>query len=133
MADTPIPITILTTSGKTSTLTVTLKKAAALSSFTLSAPSNTVASGDVVTLPFTAFDQNGNALTKYTDINGKVSLTASTGTITPIRNPDGTASIQYTAPSVTSSTTAYIQSNVIATGKSSSLTISVQKQQHQIL
>jgi putative cell wall-binding protein len=128
MADTLIPVTILTTGGKTSTLTVTLKKAAALSSFTLSAPSATVSSGNTVILPFTAYDQNGGALTNYNDINGKVSITASTG-IQPIviRNSDGTASIQYTAPTVSLVTTAYIQSNVIATGKSSSLTISVQK------
>ena len=137
-ADTPVPITIITKGGKSSTMTVTLKKAASLSSFTISAPSTTVAAGKTVTLPFTAYDQNGLQLTKYTDFvnsNGtpKVSISASQGTLSNnntgiVRNSDGTASVQWTAPSnITTSTTVYIQTNVISTGKSNQLTLTVQK------
>jgi hypothetical protein len=130
--DMQIPITVLTTGGKASTLTVTLKKAAAVSSFTLQAPTQTVSSGQTVNIPYTAYDQNGVALNKYTDFvsaNGTplVNITCSGGTAKFVRNADGTAAVQVVFNAVTQTQTAYLQSNVIATGKSSSLNVSVQK------
>jgi len=134
-ADTQVPVTVLTSGGKNATLTVTLKKATSVNTFTVSSPAQMVASGETVNLPFTAVDQNGAAVTKYSDLVvagvPKVNLTISGGgTIGLVRNADGTASVQATMPTTTSlngSLTVYIQSNVIASGKSNQLTLSVQQ------
>jgi hypothetical protein len=131
--DTQIPITILTTNGKSSTLTVTLKKAAALSSFSMSAPTTMVASGETVDIPFTALDQNGKAITSFSSLNTLVNLTmtgGSTGDFKLIENGDGSATLQAKLPPVTTNNamTVYLMANVIATGKTSQLTLNVQKQ-----
>jgi len=133
-ADTQIPITILTTSGQSSTLEVTLKKAASLYSFTMNAPTQMVASGETVDIPFTAVDQNGNAITSFGSLNGLVNLTM-TGSTDPtqfelIENGDGSATLQAELPAnqTTTSMTCYLMANVIATGKTSQLTLNIQKQ-----
>ena len=70
IADQPVVITAFTSNGKSASINLTLKKAAVLDNFTLMAPSTTVSAGDNnVIIPFTAVDQNGATLTKYSDIN----------------------------------------------------------------
>ncbi|MFL0198718.1 hypothetical protein ACJDU8_24650 [Clostridium sp. WILCCON 0269] len=103
VADQPINITVSTLNGKTSTIDLTLKKKLMVDTLTLIAPSHSVAAGDTdVNIPFKAYDQNGNALTKYSDINDNtVILTSDISSVTGIdknldiiQNPDGTASIE---------------------------------------
>lgn len=60
--------------GTQSSFEVAVTKAAIVDSITLSQPAATVGVGDVADIPFTAVDQFGNAITKYSDLNGKVSL-----------------------------------------------------------
>lgn len=130
-SDMQIPINIMTTSGKSTSLNVTLKKATSLATFNLSAPSQMVASGETITLPFTAKDQNGNAMTSFNDVNSsKVTITASSGTIQFVRNGDGTAAIQLTLPVVPTSQgtlPVYITATVIGTANTSQLTLTVQQ------
>jgi hypothetical protein len=94
-------------------------------------PSTSVAAGDNdVIIPFTAVDQNGNPLTKYSDINGEVTFS---GTITPklIENPDGTASLELNVPANAvqaplTSQSYTVQAVTKSSGKFSSLNIVVQ-------
>lgn len=73
-ADMPVVFTgISLTSGKSSTLSVTVKKAPAVATFNVQTPEKQVAAGETVTIPFTAFDQNGNAIKEYTKLVGKIS------------------------------------------------------------
>jgi putative cell wall-binding protein len=131
VADEPVVITAFTSNGKSASITLNLKKAAVLDNLTLMAPSTSVAAGDNnVIIPFTAVDQNGNALTKYSDINGAVTFS---GTIAPtlIENPDGTASLELNVPSNAvqaplTSQSYTIQAVTKSSGKFSSLNIVVQ-------
>ena len=131
IADQPVVITAFTSNGKSASITLNLKKAAVLDNFTLMAPSTTVSAGDNnVIIPFTAVDQNGATLTKYSDINNAVTFS---GTITPtlVQNPDGTASLQLNVPSnaVQSPLTSQsytVQAVTKSSGKFSSLNIVVQ-------
>jgi hypothetical protein len=124
-----VPITVLTTNGKSSTINVTLKKGKAVDSFKVSAPDSTVASGETVILPYTAYDQDGTAITEYSKLNGLVNISISGGgSVKLIRNSDGTAAVEAVMPVVTSNAiSVYINSNVTSTGKTSQLTLSVQK------
>ena len=129
-SDQQIPITVLTAGGSNASLTVTLKKATAVNTFSLSAPAQMVASGETVILPFTAADQNGNPITSYSQLAPKVGLSISAGTIALVRNADGTASVQATMPKTSSlagSLSVYIQASIPSAGKNTPLTLSVQQ------
>jgi len=92
----PVIITVFTANGKSSSIDLTLYKGAVLNKFTMSAAATTVAAGDShVSIPFTAVDQNGTALTSYSDIQPYVTFSGSlpTSDINLIDNPDGTASL----------------------------------------
>jgi len=116
-SDQQIVISAFTNNGKQGSINLTLKKALGLNKLTLMAPSTTVAAGDKnVIIPFTALDQNGTVLTKYSDIVGSVgapnvTISGSIGTATPhiIDNPDGTASLQVDL--VPTSTVVYPQTS----------------------
>ena len=139
VADQPVVITAFTCNGKSASITLPLKKSAQVDKFTLMAPSTTVAAGDKgIIIPFTAVDQNGKALTKYSDIVGTasnpnvtISGSFSSSQLKFVQNPDGTASLQLDlddnavqAPLTSQSYT--IQSVTKNTGKFSSLNIVVQ-------
>ncbi|MFL0194317.1 hypothetical protein ACJDU8_01815 [Clostridium sp. WILCCON 0269] len=139
VADEPISITVSTLNGNTSTTDLTLKKKLMLDTLTfLMAPSQSVAAGDTdVNIPFKAYDQNGNALTKYSDVNNyTVMLSSDIPSITGIdknldiiQNPDGTASIEIKkVPALTGTITSQsytIQAVIATTGKCSRLNIVV--------
>lgn len=131
ITDMQVPITVILKNGKTATLNVTLKKAAALDRLTLSAPAKTVASDDNVTIPFTAYDQNGTAITSFSKLDGLATFSNSSGlAVNLVQNPDGTASLKAkmpTIPSGANSLTVYVMATVKATGKTSQLNITVQK------
>ncbi|MFD0957895.1 S-layer homology domain-containing protein [Paenibacillus chungangensis] len=85
--------------GKVDTVEVPVKKAATLTTFTLEAPDKTVSAGQTVKIPFTAYDQNGEQLKKYSALNGKVTLNATAGTISMEQNySTKEAYIEWTAP-----------------------------------
>ncbi|NMR88166.1 hypothetical protein HKB06_20650, partial [Vibrio parahaemolyticus] len=56
-------------SGKTATFNTVVPAVAVVRSFTMSPPTQLVAGGEEVEIPFTAFDQFGNPVTKYNDLN----------------------------------------------------------------
>ncbi len=94
--DMPLVLSAMTYTAKTSSLNVTLKREAELSKFTLQAPSTEVAENDAsAIIPFTAADQDGNVITAYSSIVGKVTLSSNA---TLIDNADGTASVQLNGP-----------------------------------
>lgn len=124
--ETPLMITAMTWTGKTSQLNVDLKRQAAVATITLLAPEESVASGEEGTIPFLAYDQNGNALTKYSDLNDDtVKLSGANWK----KNLDGTASIKSEKVIVTGNTSVpkVITASVNKTGKFSSITINIQK------
>lgn len=122
--DIPVTITAMTYTGKQSSISVTLKKPASVDSFKLMAPSFDIARNEVKQLPFTANDQNGAAITKYSDLalgTNKVSLS---GGAYWDQNVDGTAKLMVKANDakgpqiITASTT---------TGKFSTLTLNIRE------
>ena len=125
-ADITIPITAIMSNAATSQLSVTLKKPSTVYSFTMSAPDDVVASGETATLPFTAYDQDGNEVTLYSKLYKYVSFSSST-TLELTRNADGTASLEYTAPTVSIATSEYLVATVSNSGKTSALTLTIQK------
>jgi hypothetical protein len=119
--DTPITfIAIAPFIGKNSNLTVTLYRRNAVESFSMYAPAETVSLGKTVEIPFVAYDQNGNEVTKYTDLNQKV--TFSPNILYFVEQADGSAKlygdftskgIQYiTGRVVNSITGAYSQMSI---------------------
>jgi len=144
VADQPVVITAFTSNGKSATINLTLKKSAQLDKFSLMAPSTTVSAGDTgIIIPFTAIDQNGKTLTKFSDINGKVTISGSfpTNWLKLINNPDGTASLQlnvddsavagnlssqsYTVQAVTSNTGKFSSINIVVQAKAVPNTLTV--------
>jgi len=65
---------------KSDSIDVPVKKAATLTTFNLLQPTEAVSPGQTVKIPFEAQDQNGNALTNFKDLDGKLHLSASNGT-----------------------------------------------------
>ncbi|OIK08812.1 hypothetical protein [Bacillus sp. MUM 13] len=110
------------TTGKVSQFEVNVKASPALETFTLGTPAQVVAAGETVTLPFTAVDQYGNAVTKYDEINGNVSLPSGTQLS---KAADGSAVLKYTAPN--SKGIQILVATVNGTGKVSQLTIDVKE------
>lgn len=131
----PVTITAMTLTGKVSTVNTTLAKAKQLDVFTLMAPTTNISSLEKVEIPYEAFDQNGVKLTKWADVNGKVTLTpAGNATTTGLyfeKRADGTAKLMFKAPTATTtqSTTTFVTATVIksATGKMSTLSLTTQE------
>lgn len=94
--------------GPTATFTVNVAKAAEVTTFTLSMPEGVVGAGDTVTIPFSAADQFGKEVTKYSALNGKITLSPESpdnGTTTGLyfeENPvTGVATLKFKAPTTT--------------------------------
>ena len=126
--DQPLVITAMTWTGKTSQINTTLKKQATVDSFTLFTPSESIASGESKTIPFSAFDQNGVALTKYSDLIGtNPNLVTFTNAIVS-ENVDGTLSIKNT-PVLNNGTSSVpeVITAMTPSGHYTSITINIQK------
>ncbi|MGV8983128.1 cell wall-binding repeat-containing protein [Clostridium sp.] len=126
-ADTPIIITAMTKTGKSSSINLTLKKASTLDKIDLSLPAQELAVGDTnVEIPYEAFDQDGNKLTKFKDIVGATSasteLISSHAGLVFTKNADGT--LKITIAKVLTGTTVY--QIVTKTGKNSMITVKAQ-------
>ncbi|SFD39942.1 hypothetical protein SAMN05428981_101226 [Bacillus sp. OV194] len=119
-------ITVISkTTGKAAQFTVTVKKAAQLDKFDIGAPTVTVAAGDTVEIPFTAVDQYGNDLTKYSALNPFVNFTANgTGANLALVNDfvNKKAALEYTAPTTAGT---YNLMAVTQTGKVSQISVEV--------
>ena len=89
--DMPLVITAMTWTGSTSQINTTLHKQAEVDSFTLLAPADSIASGESKDIPFSALDQNGVKLTKFSDF--PTELVTFNGLI-KTRNVDGTLSLK---------------------------------------
>ncbi|WP_407312645.1 cell wall-binding repeat-containing protein [Desulfosporosinus sp. SB140] len=123
--DMPTIITAMTWSGKTSTLNTTLHKSSQVDSFTLMSPAESIAVNEGKAIPFTALDQNGQPITKYSDLE-TTNLTISNAKL--VENTDGTASL-LAGPNGDGFTNdgQQVITATTSTGKYSSITINVQK------
>lgn len=122
--DMPLSITAMTYSSGTSTVNTTLAKTKAIDTITLLAPAETVAQGETPEIKFEAYDQYGNKITKFSDMNGtKLNLT----NLTLVENTDGTAKLEVSSPLVKGTTT--LTAAVSGTNKLSTLTLNVQAAQ----
>ncbi|MBU3197747.1 hypothetical protein LL037_24465 [Clostridium estertheticum] len=131
--DMPIVLTAMTYSGKSSVLTVTLKREAKVNSIQLQTPSENIAVGEDKEIPFVAVDQNGKVLTKYADV---VTSDVSVSGAFFARDADGNAVLRAGDQTGTTgrgtgystdgqrTITASVSS---ASGKYSTITINVQK------
>jgi len=122
--DLPVAITAMSFAGTTSTLNVTLKKAAAPDTFTLMAPAFDIAINETKAIPFVAYDQNGKQLTKFSELDGKGIVFSPAGEVKLNKNVDGTASLMVgpftnDGPQIITAMT--------PSGKLSSLTLNIQK------
>jgi hypothetical protein len=121
--DTPVTITVMTKTGKSSTITVNVKKPAQLDSLQLMSPAVEVSADNTgVTIPFIAYDQNGKQLTSYNDIMNDNCIVSFTAGMKFIKNADGTLKIT-TGDVLLSKDVTTIFQVVTKTGKSSMISI----------
>lgn len=88
--------------GQSATVQFTVTKAAELTTFNLLAPDEELFVNEDINIPFQALDQDGNELTKFDDLSGKLELSTTRddqgAKITLVKNPvDGTASVKLEA------------------------------------
>ena len=119
---------ISSTTGTKGTYEIVADAAGAVSNFTLLSPAEYVVSREKVEIPFEALDQNGNAVTAYSALNGIVNVTA--GNNAPVnftQNSDGTAKLVLNLTSstydVTQDSPLYLTSVVTNNGNFSSTTV----------
>ena len=89
--------------GLSSKYTIKADATAVVTSFQMSPPAELVAGGEKVEIPFTALDQYGNAVTKYTALAGKVNVSAAGTDVTTNDiyfelQKDGSAKLFFNAP-----------------------------------
>jgi len=120
--DLPLTITAMTYTGTTSSYSGTFKKAAAPDSVSLMAPTYEIATSEVKEVPFLIYDQNGTKVTKFTDINGVVTLNGVGTQGGWFENVDGTAKLMVEAQS---SKGPQIITATTTTGKLSTLTLNI--------
>jgi len=109
--------------GKQDSITVTVKRSSALSQFILKSPATDVPVNEKIDIPYIALDQNGNSLTRFEDINGKVNFVtndAANSLIVAERGPDGTFKLTARFNAVR---TFIIMANIPTTSYMSQLTI----------
>lgn len=107
-------------SGKQFGFEVDVKKASTVEKFTLQNPTEAVAVGETVKIPYVAYDQNGKEITSYDAISSVVTLTGATMKKDPVTK---NAVIEYTAPAT--ETTAFIAAFVQGTANNSNITFQV--------
>jgi hypothetical protein len=126
---------ISTATGTISTYTMEAQAVAGVKTFTMGAPEKLVAEGEKVEIPFTAVDQYGNAVTKFSALtNGNpISLTAPSGSgLAFEQQNDGTAKLYFTAAANAGATDnndapIYLSSLVINGGSYSSQIVNVKE------
>lgn len=126
--DMPLVITAMTWAGSNSQFNTTLKKQAEVDSITLYAPDESIASGESKSIPFVAYDQNGDPITKYADLatDNRITLNGAYWE----RQTDGTAKIKNDAKPVDANSVNSLSHTITATTKTghySMITINIQK------
>lgn len=117
--DMPVSITAMTFNGTSSTLNTTLKKSSQPDSVTLMAPSYEIAVNEQKEIPFEVYDQDGVKLTKFADINGKVTFSGAS----LYENVDGTARLVVDTTGAVKG--AKMVSATTQTGKLSTITLNI--------
>ncbi|MDO9493439.1 hypothetical protein [Acetobacterium sp.] len=114
--------------GKSVTYDITSEAKAAVKTFTMSSPTTVISEGETAEIPFAAVDQFGTAVTKYSDLNTKVTFSSN---LALQQKADGTARLVFTAPSTGAETNAdlpvYLTSIVTDGGNFSSLMVNVKE------
>ena len=108
--------------GNKTVLNVPVNVSEVLKSFVIGTPSDIVADGESVELPFTATDSNGNNVTNFEIIAkqatfNKLQLTVSTGSLKLSQKDDGTAKLEFSdsaAPAWSDSQTTDGQDRVVS-------------------
>ena len=118
--DQPVTITAMTWTGKSSALNTTLKKAAIVDTFNLMVPSYDIAQYDSKSIPFVAYDQNGVAITKATELSAPAVVFSSN--VTTSAAVDGTLILTFNPQNTGQQTI----TSMTSTGKYSSININVQ-------
>ncbi|WP_215112330.1 MULTISPECIES: hypothetical protein [unclassified Exiguobacterium] len=108
--------------GKVAQYEVKVAAAPALAAFNIAAPAEMIAANETVEIPFTAVDQFGNALTKFDELNNKV--TFSSNKLKLVKGKEGVAILEYTAGAKGFDVQV---ATVPATGKVSQLNIDVKE------
>ncbi|MCG1024850.1 cell wall-binding repeat-containing protein [Dehalobacter sp.] len=121
--DTPVVVTAMAYNGGTSTLNLTLKKAAKTDTFTLMAPSFDIAVNETKEIPFVAYDQNGTQVKKFSELNAAGIVFSPTGKVVLEPNVDGTAKLMVGPFAAKGS---QLITAMTTTGKNSSLTLNIQ-------
>lgn len=112
--------------GKVSTYTLEAGALAKLNSFSMTAPSVLVAGNDTrVEIPFVAMDQFGNSVTKFSSLNGNVTL--SPAELRFVEQTDGSAKLYYypTGNATEADALVYLTSIVPTNGNFSSVLLNV--------
>ena len=125
--DIPISITAMTYTGKTSTLSTVLKKAAKADTFTLMAPAFDIAVGETKEIPFTAYDQNGVAVTKASELGPDVVTFSPSSYVQIVANVDGTAKLMVGGDAGFATDGPQVITAMTSTGKLSTVTLNIQK------
>jgi trimeric autotransporter adhesin len=125
--DTPVVLTgICIGTGKNATLTVTVKKQASLANLLIQAPSVQVAVGETIDIPFYAYDQNGNQMTSWAQLQGTNSYVTINGPVstpvTEVRDANGNYVMRAT---FTQAGKYYITAAIPTTGKISQTSFDV--------
>lgn len=124
---------ISTITGTISSFTATSDALAAVKTFTMSAPAKLIAEGETVEIPYTAEDQYGNAVTKFSSLSAvTLSPAFNLGAgLKFVEQNDGSAKLKYTAPLTGASDNAdlpvYFTSLVANGGNFSSLMVYVKE------
>jgi hypothetical protein len=124
--DMDVIITAMTYTGKMSNFATKIIKANEVYSLTLMAPDYNIAVGDLnKEIPFEAYDQSGNRITKFDDLFGGTPQQVTLGSgLAPFKNVDGSARIEITP--LGAKGTQILTATVAKTGKMSTLSINVQ-------
>lgn len=130
--DVPVTIMAMTFTGKNASLNTTVKRANRVDKIALMTPTVTVAEGDTdVEIPFEAFDQQGNKVTKVDDLEKNVTLTPAynSGDNSGLkfeRRADGTAKLVLKKVASAKSTM-FLTANVKNTPNMSNITLNIQE------
>ncbi|TJX68371.1 hypothetical protein E8P77_02700 [Soehngenia saccharolytica] len=117
-----------TQSGKSASFNLVVPAVAVIKSFTMSSPTTMVAGGETVEIPFTAYDQFGNAVTKFNDLNSAVGKTLIFNEKTNLKfekQTNGTAKLIYTAPANVTQDTPVILFSTVIGGNTSQISFTV--------
>lgn len=125
--DMPVVFTAVAyTSGKSTTLSTTVGRKAAVGTVQISAPTTQVAAGETAVIPLTALDLNGKEMKSWTDLNGIAANINISGPAAVVKTEDRTANGDYVLKMTFNTAGKYfVTATVPSTGKMSQFTLDV--------